>query len=134
MSKSGTIKMWVAVMLVTAFAAGGTTFLFLGRLIAQPIPPPAPNKIAAFRKQWIETYRPTPEQIDQLEGVLKRYQEDLKGLSDKMHREYNPHVATLMNATEKSLDGILTPEQRAIYQREVERRRQKADELPPKDR
>ncbi len=133
MTQSGTIKMWVAAMLAIAFVAGGTTFLFLGRLVAQ-VPPPNPGKIDEFRKQWVATYHPSQEQVDAMDHVLRTYQDGWQKILDEMYQKYRPQFAKMQSSADKDLDALLTPEQCRIRDQELERRRRRSGGAPSEGR
>jgi predicted metalloprotease len=129
MTKSGTIKLWVAAMLITAFVAGGTTFLFLGQLFGQ-VPEPGTQKMKEFRRQWIETFDLSSDQIRKMDQILQNYEAEWSKLLDEMHRKYRPQFQKLSNSVQKDLDAMLTLEQQEILRRQREERRARAEPAP----
>jgi hypothetical protein len=122
MTRIGTIRTWVTVMLVAAFLAGGSTFLFLGRMFGQ-VPEPHSPDLPKFREQWIKTYALSSDQIAQLDRVLERYEKSFDRLTGEMYQKYRPLIGNLQDSTEKELEEILTPAQRELQREEIERRR-----------
>jgi hypothetical protein len=132
-NNSSAIKAWVVAMLVTAFVAGGTTFLLLRGLVAQ-VPPPRTSNIEVFRKDFIDTFHLSTEQVAQMDRVLRDYEKEWDRVADEMYQKFRPRFSTLQTQAQKDIDAVLTPEQREVQQRERERRRRSADEEPPTNR
>lgn len=90
------LRLWVAILTLTAFLAGLACGPFLARPFVGPVRAAAEGPFDEYERQVVATFRLAPERREPLHAVLEQYRRDVESIKDR-------HLADYMSAMEPEL-------------------------------
>jgi hypothetical protein len=107
--------------------------------LANPVRPNNPNtknpgNIAPLNREFVplleHQLRLSPEQREEVEGIMKTTQEHIR----ELRQTIEPDIRKEMQKAQEQIRNVLTPEQREQYQRLMKRQQKRDENQPPADR
>lgn len=117
------LKLWIAVLALSAFGAGvGVGWYGSNRVQAGLERERASGPFDAFRREFIATFKPSPERARLLGELLAHYQSEIEGLErlqlERGRGERERELEKLaLTYRERIRNSVLPPDQRADYDR-----------------
>lgn len=117
------LRLWILVLACSAFGAGlGVGWYSSGRVHARSERDQASGPFDAFRREFVATFKPSPERARLLAELLAHYQREIDGLEQvqlergrgELERELEKLALTYR---ERIRNSVLPVDQRAEYDR-----------------
>lgn len=90
---SESLRLWLVVLVATAFLAGLAGGVWLGLRVR--IEPPEPGPFADYEALLVETFDLSPERARGLRGVLDQYQRQIESIKNRNAAALEPELARL---------------------------------------
>lgn len=115
------LRLWVAILTLTAFLAGLACGPFLVRRFVEPVRA-AEGPFVEYERQLASTFELAPERVEPLRAILDQYRRDIESIKDRHLADYmsamEPELAELgRKCREQIRDRVLPEARRAEFDR-----------------